>query len=379
MKLEQALTIADLREMARANLPRSVFGFIDGGAHDERTMRDNEADLAALRFAPRVLVDVSERNQAVTVLGQSLRSPMIVGPTGLAGVLWPQGDVVTARASAASGVGFCQSTNSNAGIEQIAAEGRRDFWFQLYVQKDRGMTAALVERARLAACPVLVVTVDLPLQGPRERDVRNGFTVPPRIGLDNIVDYARRLGWLWRMANGPRITFGNLEQAGGPQHKLMTLSAHIASQFDASVSWKDLDWLRSLWPGKLAIKGILHPADARLAVEHGADAIIVSNHGGRQLDSAPSAIAALPDIVAAVDGRARVLMDGGVRRGSDVVKAMALGASACLIGRAGLYGLAAGGEAGVTRAVTILQKEIDIALALLGVPDISRITRAALR
>jgi L-lactate dehydrogenase (cytochrome) len=226
---------------------------------------------------------------------------------------------------------------------------------------------------------VLVVTVDLPLQGPRERDVRNGFTVPPRIGLDNIVDYARRLGWLWRMANGPRITFGNLEQAGGPQHKLMTLSAHIASQFDASVSWKDLDWLRSLWPGKLAIKGILHPADARLAVEHGADAIIVSNHGGRQLDSAPSAIAALPDIVAAVDGRASVLMDGGVRRGSDVVKAMALGASACLIGRAGLYGLAAGGEAGVTRAVTILQKEIDIALALLGVPDISRITRAALR
>ena len=379
MKLEQALTIADLREMARANLPRSVFVFIDGGAHDERTMRDNEADLAALRFAPRVLVDVSERNQAVTVLGQSLRSPMIVGPTGLAGVLWPQGDVVTARASAASGVGFCQSTNSNAGIEQIAAEGRRDFWFQLYVQKDRGMTAALVERARLAACPVLVVTVDLPLQGPRERDVRNGFTVPPRIGLDNIVDYARRLGWLWRMANGPRITFGNLEQAGGPQHKLMTLSAHIASQFDASVSWKDLDWLRSLWPGKLAIKGILHPADARLAVEHGADAIIVSNHGGRQLDSAPSAIAALPDIVAAVDGRASVLMDGGVRRGSDVVKAMALGASACLIGRAGLYGLAAGGEAGVTRAVTILQKEIDIALALLGVPDISRITRAALR
>ena len=379
MKLEQALTIADLREMARANLPRSVFGFIDGGAHDERTMRDNEADLAALRFAPRVLVDVSERNQAVTVLGQSLRSPMIVGPTGLAGVLWPQGDVVTARASAASGVGFCQSTNSNAGIEQIAAEGRRDFWFQLYVQKDRGMTAALVERARLAACPVLVVTVDLPLQGPRERDVRNGFTVPPRIGLDNIVDYARRLGWLWRMANGPRITFGNLEQAGGPQHKLMTLSAHIASQFDASVSWKDLDWLRSLWPGKLAIKGILHPADARLAVEQGADAIIVSNHGGRQLDSAPSAIAALPDIVAAVDGRASVLMDGGVRRGSDVVKAMALGASACLIGRAGLYGLAAGGEAGVTRAVTILQKEIDIALALLGVPDISRITRAALR
>ena len=176
-----------------------------------------------------------------------------------------------------------------------------------------------------------------------------------------------------------RITFGNLEQAGGPQHKLMTLSAHIASQFDASVSWKDLDWLRSLWPGKLAIKGILHPADARLAVEHGADAIIVSNHGGRQLDSAPSAIAALPDIVAAVDGRASVLMDGGVRRGSDVVKAMALGASACLIGRAGLYGLAAGGEAGVTRAVTILQKEIDIALALLGVPDISRITRAALR
>ena len=379
MKVNQAVNIEDLRSIARSNLPRSVFGFIDGGAHDERTLRDNAADFGHLRFAPRVLVDVSVRCQKATVLGQHFDSPLIFGPTGIAGVLWPYGDLALARASADAGIGFCQSTTSNCTIEDIASKGRRDHWFQLYVQKDRGITAELVERARAAACPVLVVTVDLPVQGPRERDVRNGFTVPPRIGFDNVFDYARRLGWLWRLANGPRFTFANLERPGAQRAKLTTLAAHIGAQFDASVTWKDLDWLRGLWPGKLAVKGILHPDDARLAVAHGADAVMVSNHGGRQLDCAPSAVAALPAIVAAVDGRAEVLMDGGVRRGSDVVKTMALGASACLIGRAGLYGLAAGGQAGVARAITLLRQEIDMTQALLGVPDLRKIDRLVLR
>lgn len=378
MTRARAVTVADLRDLAKRNLPKSVFEFIDGGANDERTLNANLRDLTQIEFAPRVLTDVSNRQQAVKILGQEYASPLILGPTGLAGLLWPAGDIATARASAAAGVGYCLSTNSNASIEQLARHGRPDFWFQLYIQRDRAMVRALVDRAAAAGCPVLCVTVDLPIQGPRERDVRNGFTVPPRLQLGDVFDYATRLGWLWRMACGPSITFANLEQAGGEGSNLKTLVEHISAQFDQTVSWHDIDWLKSIWPGRLAIKGILHPQDATLAVEHGVDAVIVSNHGGRQLDGAPSAISALPAIVAAVAGRAEVLMDGGIRRGSDVVKAMALGASACLIGRAGLYGLAANGEGGVTRAIDILKKEIDVTLALLGQPDITKIDRSAI-
>lgn len=372
------ISIEDLRQQARKQLPRAVFEFIDGAAQDELTLAANRTDFAQLRFSPRVLVDVGQRQQAVTVIGQSLSSPLILGPTGLAGVLWPSGDTATARATAAAGVGYCLSTNSNASIEEIAAHGRQGFWFQVYVQRDRGKTRELIERASAAGCTALCVTVDLPLQGPRERDVRNGFTVPPRFGLDNVWDYARRLGWLWRMANGPRIRFGNLETPGQRQASVTTVAQHVGRQFDPTVTWRDIDWLRGLWRGPLAIKGILHPDDARLALQHGADAVIVSNHGGRQLDGACSAVSALPDIVDAVGGRAEVLMDGGIRRGADVVKAMALGARACLIGRAGLYGLAASGEAGVLRAIDILRTEIDITLALLGQPDVTRLGRADL-
>lgn len=378
MHYSEAVTIADLREIARKKLPRSVFGFIDGGANDERTLRDNEGDLAAIRFAPRFMVDVSQRSQAVSLLGETFDSPMILGPTGLAGILWPEGDLAIARASEAMGVGFCQSTNSNSSIERIASHGRKNFWFQLYVQKDRGFSQSLIDRAWDAGSRTLVLTVDLPVPGARERDVRTGFTVPPRIGLDNIFDYASKLGWLLRLASGPRFTFGNLETPGGPKHKLTTLAQHVNASFDATVSWKDLDWVRGAWKGKLAVKGILRADDAQRAQQQGADAVIVSNHGGRQLDSSPSAIAALPAIVDAVGKTTEVLMDGGVRRGGDIVKAMALGASGCLIGRAGLYGLASGGQQGVERAIAILQKEIDIVLALLGVPELKDIDRTAL-
>ena len=378
MTLARAVTVADLRGLAKKNLPKSVFEFIDGGANDERTLTANMRDLTQIEFAPRVLTDVSNRQQAVKILGQTYSSPLILGPTGLAGLLWPAGDIATARASAAAGVGYCLSTNSNDSIEQLARHGRSDFWFQLYIQRDRAMVRALVDRAAAAGCPVLCVTVDLPIQGPRERDERNGFTVPPRLRLGDVFDYATRLGWLWRMACGPRITFANLERAGGDASNLKTLVEHISAQFDQTVTWNDIDWLKSIWPGRLAIKGILHPQDAKLAVEHGVDAVIVSNHGGRQLDGAPSAISALPGIVAAIAGRAEVLMDGGIRRGRDVVKAMALGASGCLIGRAGLYGLAANGEGGVMRVIDILKKEIDVTLALLGQPDITKIDRSAI-
>lgn len=378
MTRARAVTVADLRGLAKRNLPKSVFEFIDGGANDERTLNANMRDLERIGFAPRVLTDVSNRRQSVQILGQEYSSPLIFGPTGLAGLLWPDGDIATARATATAGIGYCLSTNSNGSIEQVASHGRPDFWFQLYIQRDRAMVRTLVERAASAGCPVLCVTVDLPIQGPRERDERNGFTVPPRLHLGDVFDYATRMGWLWRMATGPRITFANLERAGGDESNLKTLVEHISAQFDQTVTWKEIDWLKSIWPGRMAIKGILHPQDARLAVEHGVDAVIVSNHGGRQLDGAPSAISALPGIVEAVDGRAEVLMDGGIRRGSDVVKAMALGAHGCLIGRAGLYGLAANGEGGVTRAIEILQKEIDVTLTLLGQPDITKLDRSAI-
>ena len=378
MTLASAVTVADLRLRARRELPKTIFEFIDGGANDEQTLGANRRHFADIDFAPRVMVDVGERRQATRLLGQELSAPFILGPTGLAGLLWPEGDLAMARATQAAGVGYCLSTNSNASIEDIAQRGRGSFWFQLYVQRDRGLVRSLVERAAAAGCPVLCLTVDLPVQGPRERDRRNGFTVPPRIGLGNLFDYARHAGWLARMSRSPRITFGNLEQPGGHEKAaLMTLAQHIASQFDPTVTWKELDWLKSIWPGRIAVKGLTHPDDARRAVEHGADAVIVSNHGGRQLDGAPSAISALPAVVDAVAGRAEVLMDGGIRRGSDIVKALAIGAKGCLVGRAGLYGLAAGGQAGVAAAITILKAEIDMTLALLGRPDVATLDRSA--
>ncbi|MEK0434027.1 MAG: lactate dehydrogenase, partial [Pseudomonadota bacterium] len=256
MQYRQAVTISDLREIARKNLPRAVFGFIDGAAFDEQTMRENETDFSRIRFAPRFLIDVGQRSQAVTVMGHTYRSPMILGPTGLAGVLWPWGDLQIARACKALEVGFCQSTNSNASIEQVA-NANNDFWFQLYVQRDRGLSKALMQRAWDAGARVLVLTVDLPIPGRRERDVRNGFTIPPRIGLDNVFDYASKLGWLWRLATGPRFTLGNFDEPGQPPRKMTSLAKYTASQFDPSVTWKDLDWIRSEWRGYLAIKGIL--------------------------------------------------------------------------------------------------------------------------
>ncbi len=380
MTIARVVTVDDLRQRARKNLPKAIFEFIDGGANDEQTLRANRAHFADIDFVPRTLVDVSERRQSTRILGQEVSSPFILGPTGLAGLLWPDGDLATARATQTAGVGYCLSTNSNASIESVARRGCSSFWFQLYIQRDRAMVRSLVDRAAAAGCPVLCLTVDLPIQGPRERDQRNGFTVPPRLGLSNVLDYARHPGWLARMARGPRITFGNLEQPGPPEQQkaaLVTLAQHISTQFDPTVTWKEVDWVRSVWPGRIALKGILHAGDARRAVEHGVDAVIVSNHGGRQLDGAPSAISALPPIVDAVEGKAEVLMDGGIRRGSDIVKALALGAKGCLIGRAGLYGLASHGEAGVARAIAILKAEIDVTLALLGRPDVAALDRTA--
>jgi L-lactate dehydrogenase (cytochrome) len=367
--------IEDLRERARRTLPRGVFEFVDGGACDERTLRANCGDFARIGFRPRVLVDAATRKQSVRILGRDYAAPIILSPTGLTGIVRPHGEILAARAAKAAGVGYCVSTMATTSIEDLAA-AVGTFWFQLYIQRDRDFTRVLMERAQAVGCDVLCLTVDLPVHGPRERDVRNGFTVPPRITMRNALDYALHAGWLWRLATGPRVRFANFKDLGGPDVKLTTLAKHIASQFDASVTWNDIEWLRSLWKGRIALKGILHPEDARLAVEHGIDAVIVSNHGGRQLDDAPSPISVLPSIVEAVQGRAELLLDGGVRRGSDIVKAMALGANGCMVGRAFLYGLAAMGEAGVARAIDILIKEVDTTLGLLGRSDISKLDQS---
>jgi L-lactate dehydrogenase (cytochrome) len=358
-------SIEDLRQAARRRLPRAIFDFIDGGAQDEVTLRHNLSDFHRLNLLPRVLTNVASRDQSVTVLGQRFDSPLILAPTGMPGVVWPNGGMEAALAADRAGVGFCLSTMSTSSIEEIAKASPRPVWFQLYVMRDRGLAESMMRRAQAAGCSALVITVDLQMQGQRDRDVRNGLTIPPQFSLANAIDFALHPGWVWRFLTGPKVTLANFVGTGKGDD-MFTIAGFVNSQFDQSVTWKDIDWVRNVWDGPLALKGILNPLDARLAAEHGVNGIIVSNHGGRQLDGVPSAIAALPGVVDAVAGRADVILDGGVRRGNDVLKALALGARACMIGRPFLYGLAAGGRAGVERALEIFRNEIDVNLALLG-------------
>ena len=368
--------IEDLRRLARRRLPRALFEFVDGGAHDEVTLRANREDFQRLNLLPRALTDVSERSQSVTLFKQTYSSPLILAPTGLPGVLWPHGAMAAARAAEHAGVGFCLSTMSTSSIEEISRALTRPIWFQLYVMRDRELARSMMLRARTAGCAVLVITVDLQLQGLRERDIRNGLTIPPRFRPSSAAGFATRPGWVWRYITGPRVTLANFVGTGHGED-MFTIADFVNSQFDQSVTWKDIDWVRSIWDGPLVLKGVLNPDDARLAVQHGIDGLLVSNHGGRQLDGAPSAIAALPGIVDVVDGKLDVVLDGGVRRGTDVLKALALGAKACMIGRPFLYGLAAQGGAGVTKALEIFRREIDVGLALLGRAGVRDLDRTA--
>ena len=368
--------IEDLRRLARRRLPRALFEFVDGGAHDEVTLRANRDDFQRLNLVPRVLSDVSQRHQSVTVLGQRYSSPLVLAPTGVPGVLWPDGAMQAALAADRAGVGFCLSTMSTSSIEQVSRAVSRPIWFQLYVMRDRGLAQSMIERAQAAGCAVLVITVDLQMQGQRERDVRNGLTIPPQLRLSNIADLALHPGWVWRFLTGPKVTLANLVGTGHGED-MFTIASFVNSQFDQSVSWKDIDWVRSIWKGPLALKGVLNPEDARRALQHGVDGLIVSNHGGRQLDGVPSSIAALPVVVDAVEGKLDVILDGGVRRGTDILKALALGARACMIGRPFLYGLAAAGGAGVAKALEILRTEVDVSLALLGRGGVGMLDRNA--
>jgi L-lactate dehydrogenase (cytochrome) len=370
--------IEDLRAAARRRLPRAVFDFVDGGAQDEITLRANRTDFARLTFMPRVLTDVATRTLGTTLLGRPAALPLVIAPTGLAGLLGRGGEIAEARAAERAGIPYCLSQMAATSIEAIERATVRPFWFQAYLLKARGINQSLLQRAARAGCEVLVVTVDTKTQGPRERDVRNGFTVPPRVTWRNALDMLRRTGWLRDMALGPRVTFANLAGSLVGSNDIISIARFTQEQYDFSVDWSQIAWCRERWKGKLALKGILTPDDARRAVEHGVDALIVSNHGGRQVDGAPSAIAMLPLVAASVRGRAQIILDGGVRRGTDILKALALGAHACMAGRPFLYGLAAGGEAGVGKAIEIFRNELDVALALLGRASVTEMDETAL-
>ena len=373
MSLQTATSIDDLRLMAKRRVPRAFFEYCDRGSYAEETLEANRADLKALKLRQRVMVDVSNRSTATTIIGQPAALPLALAPTGLTGMQYADGEILAARAAEKAGIPFCLSTMSICSIEDVAAATSKPFWFQLYVMKDRGFAQSLVERAIAAKCSALVLTVDLQVQGQRHRDIKNGMTVPPKITLANLVDIATKPDWALRVLRGKRKTFGNLDGFVKGMTGVKSLGQWISGQFDTTLNWNDVAWIRSLWPGKLIIKGVLDVGDARAAAATGADAIVVSNHGGRQLDGAPSSISALPRIVDAVGSDTEILFDGGVRSGQDVLRALALGARACMIGRAFLYGLGAGGEAGVAKTIDIIAKELSVSMALTGRRTIAEI------
>jgi L-lactate dehydrogenase (cytochrome) len=363
-------SIFDLEAMARKRLPRVIFDFVHGGSAQELTLQRNLDDLRALALRQHDLRDVSDRNSAVTMAGDPARIPLAIGPTGLAGLTWANGECEAARAAAQFGVPYCLSTMSICSIEDVAQATPKPFWFQLYLMKQHEVNENLIRRAHEAGCSALVLTLDLHVQGKRWADAKNGLAVPPRLTLSNTMDILAHPGWLLSMAKSKRRTFGNLEGEVKQAKNLSALSEWIAAQFDPSFDLETVKWVRKLWQRKLILKGIMHVDDARLAVDVGADAIVVSNHGGRQLDSAPSSISILPEIAGAVREQLEVFFDGGIRTGADIVKALGRGAHACLSGRACLYGLAAGGSAGVACALTLLEDELNDCMALTGLNDV---------
>ena len=366
-------SIEDLRILAKRRVPRMFYDYADSGAWSESTYRANEADFQRIYLRQRVGLDISNRTLATTMVGQPVTMPVALAPVGLTGMQHADGEILAARAAAAAGVPFTLSTMSISSIEDLAKNSQEPFWFQLYVMKDREFIDRLIDRAKAAGCSALVLTLDLQILGQRHKDVKNGLTAPPRLTLPNLLNIAVRPRWWLGMLGTKRRSFGNIVGHIKGVTDMRALSAWTAEQFDPTLNWDDVKRIKDRWGGKLILKGILDPIDAELAAQTGADAIVVSNHGGRQLDGALSSIAALPAIARAAGGRIEVLMDGGIRSGQDVIKALALGAKGVFIGRAYVYGLGAMGEAGVARALEIIRKELDVTMALCGLRDVRQV------
>jgi L-lactate dehydrogenase (cytochrome) len=365
--------IEDLRLLHKRNVPKAFFDYADRGSYAEETLRANREDLQQIKLRQRILIDVSRRDMKTDILGEPSALPLVLAPVGLLGMQHGDGEIYACRAAQAAGIPFTQSTMSICSIEDIAAAVDKPFWFQLYVMKDRGFIKALIERAIAAKCSALVLTVDLQVIGQRHQDIKNGMTVPPEWSLSKLVDFATKPAWVAGVLRGKRRTFGNLAGHLKVDDDITSLSTWINSQFDTTLSWKDVEWIRSIWPGKLVLKGILDVEDAEIAAKSGAQALVVSNHGGRQLDGAPSSIEVLPEIVDTVGSQIEVMFDGGIRSGQDVMRALALGAKSCMIGRAYAYGLGAGGQAGVEKAISLIARELETTMGLCGVNTIAEI------
>ncbi|MFT3988847.1 alpha-hydroxy acid oxidase [Aestuariivirga sp.] len=373
---ETCYNIAELRKAARRALPKPVFDFTDGAAEDETTLRRNESDFQRITLLPRPLNGPGVPDLSIDLFGKRISMPVMIGPTGLAGLMWPQGEQAAAQAAAKAGTAYCLSHGSVCRLEDLPASSTPR-WMQVFVYRDRGFTEELARRAQASGFDALVLTTDNQVLGNRERDIRNGFTIPPKFKPQDLAAMATKLGWLMRMRPElSRITFGNYLREGQPSD-ITSMAKQMAGLLDPTMSWRDVDQLRKVWKGPLILKGVLHPAEAREALEHGVDAVIVSNHGGRQLDGAASGIAALPAIADAVQGKMPVLMDGGIRRGTDVVKALAMGAACCLIARPQLWGLAVAGEDGVSHMLDILKRDIARAMTLMGAARVTDLTRAS--
>ena len=375
MSIEGPMTtvtcIEDLRVLYEKRVPRMFYDYAESGSWTESTLRDNVDAFARIKLRQKVLVNIANRSLASTMAGQAVTMPVALAPTGLTGMQHADGEILAARAAEKFGVPFCLSTMSICSIEDVADQVTQPFWFQLYVMRDRDYITRLIQRAKAAQCSALVLTLDLQIMGQRHKDIKNGLSTPPKMTLKNIANIATKPRWAMGMLRTRRHNFGNIVGHVSGVDNMGSLSQWTTSQFDPSLSWEDVAWVKEQWGGKLILKGVMDPEDAYMAVKSGADALIVSNHGGRQLDGAPAAIDALPGIVAAVGNAIEIWMDGGIRSGQDVFKAIALGAKGTLIGRAFLYGLGAMGEAGVTRCLQIIEQELDLTMAFSGLSDIN--------
>ena len=376
--LSKITCIEDLRVVAQRRVPRMFYDYADSGSYTQGTYRANEAEFAPIQLRQRVAVNMTGRSTRTTLVGQDVAMPVAIAPTGLTGMQHADGEILAARAARAFGVPFTLSTMSICSIEDVAQHAGPGFWFQLYVMRDRDFIERLIDRAKAAGCTALQLTLDLQILGQRHKDIKNGLSTPPKPTLANLINLATKPRWCLGMLGTRRRSFGNIVGHAKGVGDLSSLSSWTAEQFDPELNWGDVEWIKKRWGGKLILKGIMDAEDARLAADSGADALVVSNHGGRQLDGAPSSIRALPDIVQAVGRDIEVWMDGGIRSGQDVLKARALGARGTLIGRSFLYGLGAFGEAGVTRALQIIHKELDTTMAFCGRTDINTVDASIL-